>query len=249
MNCRLVDTHCHLEDEAFRDDYDIVIKDALDHGICMITSGLGVDGGERALNIANKYDGVFVTIGLSPPDYPETDKTIELIRKYSSEIVAIGEVGLDFWYQREESDKTAQRNAFRKFIALAKELDLPLSIHSRSAGHYAIEVLAEEKAERVHMHAFDGRAKHALKGVELGYYFSIPPSIVRSAQKVKLAKVVPIEQMFLETDSPVLGPEPRVRNIPLNVEVSLEKIAEIKNLDVETVAEITTKNAKEFYNL
>ncbi len=249
MNCRLVDTHCHLEDDAFINDVDKVISEAISKGICMISSGLGVEGGKRALEIAKLYDGVYATIGLSPPDYKETDATIDLIRSHHSEIVGVGEVGLDFWYQREESDKSAQRESFRKFIALAKELDLPLSIHSRSAGHYAIEVLAEEKAERVHMHAFDGRAKHALKGVELGYYFSIPPSIVRSQQKVKLAKVVPIEQMFLETDSPVLGPEPRVRNTPLNVEISMRKIAEIKNLDVEAVAEITTQNAKEFYGL
>jgi TatD DNase family protein len=132
-------------------------------------------------------------------------------------------------------------------VALSLELDLPLNIHSRSAGRATIDLLIERGAKRALLHAFDGKASTALPGVEAGYFFSVPPSIVRSRQKQKLVKRLPLESILLETDSPVLGPEPGERNEPRNVAVSLRAIAEIKEIPERAVAEAVRENARRLF--
>jgi len=122
-----------------------------------------------------------------------------------------------------------------------------LNVHSRSAGRHTIAFLRERGARRVLMHAFDGRASAALEGVRAGYFFSIPPSVVRSAQKQKLARQVPLECLLLETDSPVLGPDPAIRNEPQNVTVACRAVADLKGIPPEEVARITTENARRLF--
>jgi TatD DNase family protein len=156
-------------------------------------------------------------------------------------------VGLDFWIAKEDADKGIQKDIFRSFIALSKELDLPLNVHSRSAGRHAVALLLAEGAARVQMHAFDGKASAALPAVDAGYFFSIPPSVVRSRQKQKLVKSLPLSCILVETDSPVLGPEPNMRNEPANVIVSIKTIAELKNVSEEEVMEAVTANTAKLY--
>ena len=150
---------------------------------------------------------------------------------------------LDYWLAKTEPERTRQRTVLSRFVALSNELGLPLNVHSRSAGHYTIDHLIESGAQRVLMHAFDGRASYALAGVEAGFFFSIPPSIVRSPQKQKLVRRLPLDALLLETDSPVLGPTREERNEPANVRVSAEAIAAIKDVPVDEVLEVTTRNA------
>jgi len=138
---------------------------------------------------------------------------------------------------------------FEKFIELSEKLGLPIIVHSRSAGRDAINILVEKNARRVLMHAFDGKASYAMKGVEAGFFFSIPPSIVRSPQKQKLAARLPLENLLLESDSPVLGVDPLKRNEPANIVFSLREIARIKKVDLEIVAEETTRNAHRLFGL
>ncbi|RLI08208.1 hypothetical protein DRO32_02655, partial [Candidatus Bathyarchaeota archaeon] len=127
---------------------------------------------------------------------------------------------------------------------------LPLVVHSRSAGKYAIQVLLEEGYDKVLMHAFDGRVGWALRGVrEGGFYFSIPTSVVRSQQKRKLAKALPLENLMVETDSPVLGPEKGVRNEPANLPLAVREVASIKGVGEGEVAGITFENAVRFFGL
>ncbi len=133
---------------------------------------------------------------------------------------------------------------FLRFVALAAELDLPLNVHSRSAGRATIELLLAHGARRVLMHAFDGRAQSALPGVEAGFFFSVPPSVVRSPQKQKLVRRLPLEHLLVETDSPVLGPVPGERNEPANVQISLRAIAEAKDLPLARVQEQVGENAR-----
>ncbi len=140
-----------------------------------------------------------------------------------------------------------QREIFSRFIDLSKELDLPLNVHSRSAGRQTIDLLLERGATRVQLHAFDGRAAKGLAAVEAGYFFSVPPSVIRSAQKQKLVRRLPLDCLLLETDSPVLGPDASQRNEPANVIVSLQAIAQIKGLEEADVAAMLTENTVRLY--
>jgi TatD DNase family protein len=184
--------------------------------------------------------------GLYPThlDLDQGRRTEELIHHRRESVRAIGEVGLDYWKVKEEADREIQREIFSRFIELGKQLDLPLNVHSRSAGRHVIGLLLEADARRVQLHAFDGKPSTALPAVEAGYYFSIPPSVVRSRQKQKLVRRLPLSCLLLETDSPVLSPVPGERNEPANVRVSLRAIAELKDLSEQEVAEAVARNSR-----
>lgn len=175
----------------------------------------------------------------------DLDAALPLIDKYKEHIVAIGEVGLDFTPRVVNNDagKDGQRQVLIRQAEIAKQLNLPLNVHSRSAGRPTIHLLKELGVENALLHAFDGKPSVAMEGVKAGYFFSIPPSIVRSDQKQKLVKQVPLESMCLETDAPALGPEKQVRNVPRNISISAEYIAKIKGVPLEKVMEVTTQNA------
>jgi TatD DNase family protein len=171
------------------------------------------------------------------------------IRAHRGRLIAIGEVGLDRWAVQDEDARELQRAIFLRSVALARELDLPLNIHSRSAGRHAVAALLEAGATRVHLHAFDGRAAAAMPAIEAGFVFSVPPSIVRSAQKRKLVRRLPLTSLMLESDSPVLGPDPSERNEPANVRIAMREIADLHGVHEDEVAEATTANATRFYRL
>ena len=156
-------------------------------------------------------------------------------------------MGLDYWITKDEAQREIQREIFRSFIDLSKELSLPLNVHSRSAGRHAVDLLFESAAEKDQLHAFDGRAAAALPAVEAGFFFSIPPSIVRSEQKRKLVRKLPLSCLLVETDSPVLGPVPQERNEPANALVSIKAVAEIKGIAEAETAEAIQENILRLY--
>jgi len=247
----LIDTHAHLCDPVFDDDRKAVLDRARDAGIkaVVVVSETLAEAG-RNLELAAEFPGrVLPAAGLFPTvlDLEQGRAIEELLRRERQRFVAIGEVGLDYWKVQGEADREVQREIFGRFITLSLELELPLNVHSRSAGRQTIELLLDEGAERVQLHAFDGRAAKALPAVEAGYFFSVPPSIVRSPQKQKLVCRLPLENLLIETDSPVLGPAPQQRNEPANARISLETIAEIKELPVEAVAEVIEDNTVRLY--
>ena len=226
----IVDVHNHLLSTDFDRDRESVIENAGSAGVkYSITVAESYEESLKLLEFSKTCDFIKPCIGIYPAnfnDFDNTGKIIELIRENKKNIAGSGEVGLDFWKAKTDEEKQAQKEVFNQLIKTAIELDLPLNIHSRSAGHYVIEVLKEHKAKKVCMHAFDGKAKYALDGVNSGFYFSIPTSVVFSQQKIKLVKALPPEAMLAETDAPVLSPYPDTRHEPKNIIKVIEKISD-----------------------
>lgn len=247
----LYDTHAHLCDSSFDHDLPEVLDRARDAGVAAIVA-VGETLEEARLNLelsASYPDLIFPAAGLFPTilDLGEARQLADLIRRERNRLVGIGEVGLDHWKVESEDDRDLQRQIFALFIDLSLELDLPLNVHSRSAGRKTIELLLERGAKKVQLHAFDGRAAKALPGVEAGFYFSVPPSVARSPQKQKLVQRLPLSCLLLETDSPVLGKVRDQRNEPANVGVGLEAICQIKNLSPGEVAAAIAENTERLY--
>ncbi|MEE2778467.1 MAG: TatD family hydrolase [Acidobacteriota bacterium] len=249
---RLVDTHAHLGDEAFDGDRTEVLRRARDAGVkAVITVGETLDDARTNLALAELHPEILPTAGLYPThlDGAAAGRLIEWTLEHHERLIAIGEVGLDHWKVEGDEARALQHEIFSRFIDLSKQTDLPLNVHSRSAGRAAIELLLERGATRVQLHAFDGRAAKALAGVEAGFFFSIPPCVVRSPQKQKLVRRLPLENLLVETDSPVLGPVAGQRNEPANVAISVAAIAELKELAEEHVVEAVVENQYRLYRV
>jgi len=251
MSCyNIVDTHTHLGDPVFDEDRGEVIEKARTVGLsAIVVVSETLAEAERNLELAANYPILRPAAGLYPThlDLKQAEKMTAFIRREHNRLVAIGEVGIDYWAVKEESGRERQRQIFLQFVDLSIELDLPLNVHSRSAGRHVITMLIERGARKVQLHAFDGKAASAIQGVEAGYFFSIPPSIVRSPQKQKLVRRLPISNLLVETDSPVLGPTPGERNEPSNALVSIDAIAEIKNIEKEEVMEALYDNTRRLF--
>lgn len=246
----LTDTHAHLCDPAFAGDLDEVLERASAAGVgAVVAVGEGVDDAVRNLELAARYPLVRPAAGLFPTrlDLDEAERVEALLRAERDRWAAIGEVGLDHWKVQDEAGRELQREIFARFVALSRELGLPLNVHSRAAGRPTIELLLELDARRVQLHAFDGRAAKALPAVEAGYFFSVPPSIVRSRQKQKLVARLPLSCLLLETDSPVLSADPERRNEPAEVLTSLGAIAEIHGVPADEVRAAVTENTRRLY--
>jgi TatD DNase family protein len=244
----MIDTHCHLELEEFDVDRQTVIEDASDLGIAIITSAIEKQLWEKGCAIAEAHSSVHASAGLEPTKYRDCEIATEWIRSNKERIIAIGETGLDHYLIRDHRERELQDSCFRSLIALAKELGLPLQVHSRSAGRKALGTLESCGASQVHLHAFDGKASLArIASQDLGYYFSIPTSVVRSPQKRKLVKAVHIERLLLETDSPVLSPEKGTRNVPANLPIALREVSSILRRTEEELREIILENTLRLY--
>lgn len=248
----LIDTHAHLCSREFDRDLPDVLKRAEKAGVKKIIAvGETLQDATKNLELSRCHSMILPAAGLYPTllDISQARKLHDFILEHRDVLIAIGEVGLDYWAVKNGEGKEIQRYIFKSFIHLSKSLDLPLNVHSRSAGRHAIAILAEEGAKKVQLHAFDGRASAALTGVEAGFFFSIPPSVARSRQKQKLVKHLPLSALLTETDSPVLGPARDTRNEPSNIRLVIRAIAEIKNAPEREVTETLYENTKRLYHI
>ncbi|XP_034530186.1 tatD DNase domain containing 3-like isoform X3 [Notolabrus celidotus] len=251
-----VDCHCHISARDFDKDIEEVVSNSKKDGLLALVAVAEHAGEfEKIIELSKRFpDFIFPCLGVHPvqevspeqqrgASLQDLDAALPIIEKYKDHLIAIGEVGLDFTprYVSCDSDKESQRQVLIRQAQIAKELDLPLNVHSRSAGRPTIHLLKEQGVEKALLHAFDGKPSVAMEGVKAGYFFSIPPSIIRSEQK--LVKQLPLENICLETDSPALGPEKQVRNEPKNICISAEYISKIKGVSLQTVMEVTTQNA------
>jgi TatD DNase family protein len=249
-SAHIIDTHAHICDPSFDADRDVVLKKAAGVGVRgVVAVGEDLLDAERNIALSTGHSQVRAAAGLYPTilDQDQAVAMREFIWKNRSQLWAIGEVGLDFLKVKDDVDRECQRQIFSGFIELSLELDLPLNVHSRSAGRHAIEMLLSKGAQKVQLHAFDAKASTAKAAVDAGYFFSIPPSVVRSRQKQKLIKQLPLSCLMLESDSPVLGPDPQERNEPANTLLAAKAIADIKEFPLESVLAATFENTCRLY--
>lgn len=253
----LFDTHAHLNAEEYKDDLEEVLARAQEAGVAnMVVVGFDRPTIERAMELVERYDFLYASVGWHPVDAIDmTEEDLVWIERLTShpKVVALGEMGLD--YHWDKSPKDIQKEVFRKQIRLARKVKLPIIIHNREATADILEILKEEKAEEVGgiMHCFSGSPEVARECVNMNFYISLGgPVTFKNAKKPKeVAAEVPLEKLLIETDCPYLTPHPfrGKRNEPGYVKLVAEQIAEIKGLSYEEVAETTTKNAKKFFGI
>jgi len=241
----VIDAHAHLQDEAFKKDLkEVLIRARLVGVEAIINAAVDFDDSVKCLEISREYDLIYPVIGLAPYSKLSQIKAVMQLIEGSPDVVGIGEIGLDWPYQKNE----AQMVPFKKQTELADELDIPVVIHSRSAGKYCINTLIEMKAKKVLMHAYDGSIKDARRAWENGFYFSIPLTVLVNPEKQKLAKEIPDKFLMLETDSPVLNPT-KERNEPANLQKSRDFIAELRGVKPKKIEKLSTDNAKRLFSL
>ncbi|MBS3169827.1 TatD family hydrolase [Candidatus Woesearchaeota archaeon] len=264
----LVDVHCHLNHELFKDDLDAVLQRARQEGVKRILlSGVNPVANKEVLEFVKKDPALLkASLGIYPidalglqldavglPHHPgpiDLDKEFTFFEKNRQKITAIGEVGMDFhWASREETYEQQAEN-FRRIIRFALKIQKPLVIHSRKAEEECIQILSEEIKNReipVINHCFSGGKAVISKAAALGHYFSIPPNIVKASNFQTLVKLVDLNQLLTETDSPWLSPIKGQKNEPAFVLKSVEKIAEIKGLTREEVARQIWQNYEKVF--
>lgn len=246
----IVDVHCHLTHESFADDLGEVLARAHAAGVhAIVCVGETAADNRAVLALARHHPMVKAALGHYPEHLDEAmaEETEALLRAHRDEVVAVGEVGIDHWLAEETSVRERQHVLFLRFVRLAGELDLPLSVHSRSAGHHALRLLLDAGARKVCLHAFDGKARYAAEAAAAGYYLSVPPSVLRSPQKQKMVRAVPLDRLLLETDAPVLGPEKDSRNEPANAVLSAQAVADLKGVPLADVLAACAHNTLQLF--
>lgn len=253
----LFDTHVHLNADQYKEDLEEVINRALNEGISrMVVVGFDRPTIERAMELVEKYNFLYASVGWHPVDAIDMkDEDLLWIEELAShpKVVAIGEMGLDYYWDK--SPKDVQKEVFRRQIQLAKRVKLPIIIHNRDATADIVEILKEEEAKEVGgiMHCFSGSPETAKECVEMNFYISLGgPVTFKNAKKPKeVAGTIPLEKLLIETDCPYLAPHPYrgKRNEPSYVKLVAEQIAEIKGISFDEVAKATTANAKKIFGI
>jgi TatD DNase family protein len=251
-----IDTHCHLDQDAFDDDRQACIQRALAAGVSrLITIGTGgaLEGARRAIALAEEYACIWASVGVHPHNTHEGFDTTELeALARHPRVVAVGETGLDFY--RDWAPKDKQFEAFIAHIKVAKAVKKPLIIHSRNAGPEALDVLQAEGTQEVGgvFHCFSEDAAFAARLHEINFKVSFPGQLTfKKADSIReVCAAIPIEQIMIETDSPYLAPEPHrgKRCEPAFVVETAKRLAQVKGLSLEQVAAITTANALKLFS-
>jgi TatD DNase family protein len=256
MTPALIDTHAHLQLQHFDEGRDAVIRRALDAGVAkIITIGTDVASSRQAIALAEKYDGVFAAVGIHPTDCGDaTEKEFEEIRGLAMHprAVAIGEIGLDFYWKDVAPEK--QRRAFVRQLALAREMNKPAIIHNREAGEAILQTLREENIHELRgvFHCFSENPDFAKRVLDLGCYISFTGNLTyKKSTLPEVAAQIPLDRIMLETDAPFMAPVPHrgKRNEPAFVVHVAEKLAEIKNLPLEEIAKTTSEKAHRLFVL
>lgn len=249
------DTHAHYNDEKFEEDRDTIIKEIKENKIKYITVvGYNIESSINAIEIANKYEHIYATVGISPNDL-ENKINLEKIENLAKnkKVVAIGEIGLDYYWNKENKD--LQKDIFIKQIEIANKLNLPISIHSREAVYDTLDILKNKiKAKNTGIfHCCPLNIELIKEALKLGFYISFSGNITfkNSKNANKCIESVPIDKLLIETDSPYMTPEPYrgKRNNSIYVKLVAQKIAEVRKMELTDIAKITLYNGKRVYKI
>jgi len=246
---RLIDTHAHLGFHELDRNRAEAIARAAKGEVAVIDCSLTPKEFRTILGFKETYKGLYFTIGCTPYHLDDFEVQYELMQANADKIVAVGEIGLDYYWVKDEPCRSKERENFVKLLSLAKGLDKPVLIHSRNAEKHALDILKKERVEKAIMHCFSGYLEDALRAIDMGYLVSIPTNVTLSKQKQEFAQKLPLESIVLETDAPYLSPEPGKQNEPVNVIKSARKIAELRGVGFEEVCSATTRNARGFFKI
>lgn len=274
----MIDAHCHLNFHKFDENFDQVIRDAKNVGVSqIINAGTSIPSSIKAVELAGKYENLYAIVGIHPHHADKTDKEfegelqtdwlkkLEKLAKNCKKVIGIGEIGLDYFYYKSNGtvEKKLQKEVFIKQVELAYKLNLPLQIHNRLAGEDVVSIIKTHKnllkSDYPGMfHCFAGNLKVLKSVLDLGFYIGFDGNLTYQGLAPKedtflseVCKSTPLERIIVETDSPFLTPVPLrgSQNEPKNVILVAQKVAEIKKIPYEKVAEITSQNTKAIFNL
>jgi TatD DNase family protein len=247
----MIDSHAHILPD-FVKNIDEIIENARRSGIeAIINSAIEPHHYEHASNLERKYHRfVYTTLGFSASHIQKIDFELSYrkIREYQS-LVAIGEVGLDYHWIKDPYWRKEGRKVFLEFIKLANDRKKPLVIHSRKAEKESLDILEKNAKVPVLMHCFAGTVEEAKRIIDLGWFISIPTAVRNRKKHRKIARNIPLEHILVETDTPFLSPWPGTQNEPVNIKYAIEDIATLKETTFKEVDDVTTRNAKEFYEI
>lgn len=258
----LFDTHSHYNDEKFDEDRVQIIKDTYESGVTkFVCAGYNIESSKKAIEMSQKYEFIYSICGISPNDIPQSEQNLwkdiekitQIVRENkTNKLVAIGEIGLDYYWNKE--NKELQKEAFIKQIDLANEMNLPIVIHSRDASIDTIEIIRKHIVRKSGIfHCCQFNQEMIRQALELGYYISFagPVTFKNSKNASDIVRMVPLDRILIETDSPYLAPEPNrgKRNDSRNVKYIAQKIADFKEMSIDEIAKITYENAKKIFNI
>jgi len=253
----LFDSHAHLDDERFDQDRQALIEGLPAKGISyVLNAGADMESSRRSIRLAEQYDFIYASVGIHPHDaVGMTDNDLDQLEKMAGhhKVVAIGEIGLDYFY--DNSPREIQRERFADQLQLSSRVGLPVIIHSRDAHADTLDILKAHKSclKGCVLHCYSGSWEMARVYLDMGFYISLggPVTFKNSAKAVEVAKNIDINNLLIETDSPYLTPHPYRgrRNDPGMVRLVAERIAEIRGIDAETLAEATRKNACRLFGI
>ena len=253
----IFETHAHYDDGRFDEDREQLLNSLKEAGVGpVINIGASLESTKQTMELAEAYDFVYAAVGVHPSEIHElNEESFQWITSlaHHPKTVAIGEIGLDYYWDKEEEVQANQREWFRRQLRLARKVSLPVVIHSRDAGADTLAILKEEKAEEIPgvIHCYSYSKELALEFVKIGFYIGIGGVLTfKNARKlVETVEAIPMERILLETDCPYMAPEPYrgKRNSSLYLPYVVEKIAELKGITKEEVERITWENATKLF--
>jgi len=250
----MIDVHCHLTYQSMRENLPAILDSARKDMQSVITCGLVNDVAE-ALELRRSNKGfVHLTLGIHPEDVvamrdEQIERHMDLIRSVRRDIVGIGEIGLDYHWIKDVDQIRRCKEWFRRFLDLAAEMRLPVVLHTRKAEEDSFEIVSQTNLRNVVFHHYSGNVTLAQQIVDMGYYISMPTITPTSKNLLKIAERFPLTQLVTETDSPFNSPYPGKGNVPGNVRVTIEKIAERRGMTFDQVDAILSRNAQDIFGI
>ena len=262
-----VDVHTHLIHESFQQDADDAALRAKEAGLdCVIVNGLEPKSNRAVLELCARHDHLYPALGIypvdaiaaridrstwnhpfAPPEPFDVDAELDFIDSVADQLVALGEVGLDQYWIKDQAQE--QERVLRRFCEIAIAHDKPLILHTRKAELRALEIIQEMGVKRADFHCFGAKVKLAVRVAEAGYYLSIPPVVNRSEAFQRMTQKLPLDRILTETDAPYMGPERGKRNEPANVPAAVAVMAELRGISVPEMRDAVRENCRRLFRI